>query len=107
MAKISLRTVQERTKAGIWNGSDTVSSKAKAPSHRAVGRSVEIIVDSIAEKGTLTRLEIARILGRKKTPHLIELIEHLVQIGVLIRHNEPMPNGKPCYFYALSDDMMG
>ncbi|MBC8098127.1 MAG: hypothetical protein H7Y11_01675 [Armatimonadetes bacterium] len=48
----------------------------------------------------LTRLEIARAIQRRKTPHLIVLIESLVQQGWLHRTQSAYHNGVVVYLYS-------
>lgn len=92
MAKLDLRTVKARQEAGlnksVWNGTETVPEKSVAQSHRAVGRSLEMIVEFVADNEAVTRGQIAGHLKRKKTPHLVSLIEHLVEVGILERSSE-------------------
>lgn len=92
MAKLDLRTVKARQEAGlnksVWNGTETVSEKTVAQSHRTVGRSLEMIVEFVADNGAVTRGQIADHLKRKKTPHLVAMIEHLVEVGLLEKTSE-------------------
>lgn len=104
MAKISLRTVKERTKQGLKNTPSTVPSHEIGQSHREVGRSLQMMQEIVAEKGALNRREICEGIGRKKCPHLIQMIEHLVQVGVFVRDDIGSPNGLPQYIYTLSKD---
>ena len=48
----------------------------------------------------LTRTQIATALEREKTPHLIDLIEELVDEGYLVRHVKVFGNGVEGYIYS-------
>lgn len=92
MTKIDLRTVKARQDAGldqgIWNGISTVSEQALRRSRRAVGESLQLIVEFVAANEGVTRLEIADALCRKKSPRLINMIEHLVEVGILEKFSQ-------------------
>lgn len=85
--RIRLYTVEEREQFGlpdtVSESPDTVSGDTLIQSHRKVGRSLMLIQEYVAKNDGVTRLEIAAAIKRKKTPHLIELIEHLVEVGIL------------------------
>lgn len=51
----------------------------------------------------LSRAEIAELLGREKTPHLIQLIEQLVEEGILKRGLKTYRNGVNGYVYWLDE----
>jgi predicted transcriptional regulator len=51
----------------------------------------------------LTRLEIARAIQRRKTPHLIAIIEEMVRKGWLIRTSSSYHNGVVVYLYSAAD----
>lgn len=92
MTKIDLRTVKARQDAGLTNRlrdrPKTVSENPQGQSHRAVGRSMELIVEFVAHNPGVTRGQIADHLNRKNTPHMRSLIEHLVDVGILERSSE-------------------
>jgi hypothetical protein len=68
--------------------------------HRSRDEARELIVQAIASAKTgLTRTQIANMLERTKTPHLIDLIEELVDEGILIRHVKVFGNGVEGYIY--------
>jgi len=48
----------------------------------------------------LSRSEIARALGRSKSPILIAVINVLVNVGYLTVKNEPLPNGADYFKYS-------
>ncbi|MEL6405646.1 MAG: hypothetical protein AAFN11_19995 [Chloroflexota bacterium] len=73
--------------------------------HRPKDETLALIVDVVANaQGGLTRTQIARALERTKTPHLIELIESLVDEGYLQRHIKIFGNGVEGYLYVLVDE---
>lgn len=72
--------------------------------HRAQDESLDLIL--MAVKSTpagLTRTEIARALKRTKTPHLIDLIESLVEQDYLKREVKIFDNGVEGYIYTAHD----
>lgn len=48
----------------------------------------------------LTRREICERLGRKKAPHMILMIEELVETGQLYRATSQTRQGAPIFFYT-------
>lgn len=90
--KISLYTVKERQEAGLtqspWDGLKTVPDNTLRQSHREVGRSLELILEFVADNPCVTRGQIATHLKRKNTPHLRSMIEHLVDVGLLEKSSE-------------------
>lgn len=52
----------------------------------------------------MTRTELARALNRKKTPHLIDMIEDLVAEGVLLRDTTTFHNGVSGYVYHVAPE---
>ncbi|MAU08580.1 MAG: hypothetical protein CL607_02070 [Anaerolineaceae bacterium] len=74
--------------------------------HRPKDQSRQLIVDAIlAAGGPLTRTQIARVLQRTKTPHLIALIDSLVEEGYLARSIVTFKNGVQGYQYDLSEEL--
>ncbi len=72
--------------------------------HRPRDEARALIFDVVAEsERPLTRTEIARAIQRVKTPHLISMIEELVDEGVFRRWTKLYPNGVEGYVYALAD----
>lgn len=72
--------------------------------HRPRDETRILIVEAIHQhQGPMTRTQIARALDRTKTPHLIELIEELVDEGYLQRYVKIFGNGVEGYVYALAD----
>jgi predicted transcriptional regulator len=50
----------------------------------------------------MSRSDIAKSIGRRKTPHLIDIIEGLVERGVIVTSEGEMPNGMPIFYYSLA-----
>jgi hypothetical protein len=102
---LDLRDPKERQRAGLasgtippqfWKNLDTVLQEK-----RAVGDTRRLIVDLVYDSPKpLTRLQIARLIDRKKTPHLIGLIEQLVAEGAITRGCSVAPNGVLTYWYV-------
>lgn len=69
--------------------------------HRARDEARQMIIQAVsAANSGLTRTQIARVLERTKTPHLIDLIEELVEEGHLVRHVKVFGNGVEGYIYS-------
>lgn len=72
--------------------------------HRPRDEARALIFDIVAESPRpLTRTEIARAIRRVKSPHLIDMIEELVDEGIFQRWTQLYPNGVEGYVYALAD----
>lgn len=55
----------------------------------------------VMERGAAcSRLEIARAVGLKKSPHVVDMIEELVELGALTRSHYLRANGAICYLYG-------
>lgn len=69
--------------------------------NRSISQTVEAIYEVVKHSPTpMTRLEIARAIGRHKTPHLIVVIEEMVQKGWLTRTSSTFHNGVVMYVYS-------
>jgi rRNA maturation protein Rpf1 len=72
--------------------------------HRPRDEARELILQAITEANSgLTRTQIANAIERTKTPHLIDLIEELVDEGHLTRHVKVFGNGVEGYIYSLTN----
>lgn len=68
--------------------------------HRPKDETLKLILAAVANSpGGLTRTQIANALDRTKTPHLIDLIEGLVETGHLRRQVKIFGNGVEGYLY--------
>jgi len=54
-------------------------------------------------KKPLSRLDIVRAIGRKKSPHIVNMIEHLTTSGYFIRRMEQTKFGTPVLVYELTE----
>lgn len=73
--------------------------------HRPRDETLEMIVEAVAHAPSgLSRTQIADAINRAKTPHLIDLIEGLVDAGYLERHVKVFRNGVQGYVYVLHAD---
>lgn len=96
------------TGAGIKYGpSDIISTNSEvdgmmAQQHRPRETTEQLIVRAIAaSESPMTRTQIARVIKRKKTPHLISIIDDMVEAGTLERQVTVFHNGVQGYVYSL------
>jgi hypothetical protein len=69
--------------------------------HRARDEARQMIIQAVTQANSgLTRTQIANVIERTKTPHLIDLIEELVEEGYLVRHVKVFGNGVEGYIYS-------
>jgi hypothetical protein len=72
--------------------------------HRPRDEARELILNAVSgSTNGLSRSQIAKLIERAKTPHLIELIEELVNEGLLSRHIKIYANGVEGYVYSIAD----
>lgn len=76
-----------------------VSTYHPPPVRRDIRRAIYNVV--YEAKRAVSRLEIARLLGLKKTPWLLAAIEELVAANYLVKHLTSLSNGMPMYFYEV------
>lgn len=70
--------------------------------HRPREETIRVILEAVASaRSGLTRAQIARAIGRRKTPHLIELIDQMVVDGLLWREVITLHNGVQGYRYHV------
>ncbi len=70
--------------------------------HRLRDHTERLILEAVASSGRpLTRTQIARVLNRKKTPHLIALLDDMVQQGQLVQAVTTFHNGVQGYVYSI------
>ena len=73
--------------------------------HRAMDETRRLILDALeAAPAGLTRTQICETIQRRKTPHLIEIIEALVNEGYLTRYVKVFGNGVEGYLYVFQRD---
>lgn len=100
---IDLRSAEDRIRAGLRT--ETVSTQSQysdlgKPARRRAEDTRESIITAVEQSGrAMNRLEIARAVGRAKSPHLILMIEGLVADGLLNRVQSVRSNGLLEFFY--------
>ncbi len=71
--------------------------------HRPLTETRQLMIDIVAQsEQPLTRTEIVNRLNRKKTPHLINMMDELVDDGVFQRNIVTFNNGVTGYIYTLA-----
>ena len=71
--------------------------------HRPRSETRQMMIDIVARsKRPLTRTEIVNRLNRKKTPHLINMMDSLVDDGVFSRSIVTFNNGVTGYVYSVA-----
>lgn len=98
---LNLRDEGLREQLGLRTVS-TPSQKSKRQEKRSMEQAMQMICDHARDNPNCTRLDIARAIGRAKTPYLLTQIELLVQAGTLARTHIVRANGviEYRYFYA-------
>lgn len=75
-----------------------------AQDHRPRSETRQMMIDIVAKsEKPLTRSEIVNRLKRKKTPHLINMMNSLVEEGVFLRSMVTFNNGVTGYVYSIAD----
>ena len=73
--------------------------------HRPRRETRRMMIDLIADsEEPLTRTEIVNRLNRKKTPHLIDMMDGLVTEGIFAREVVRFHNGVEGYVYSLAKE---
>lgn len=80
------------------------SQKRARQEKRPAEQAMQMIRQHVLDNPNCTRLEIARAIGRAKTPYLLTQIEWLVMHGTLGRSTNIRPNGVIEYRYIVVDD---
>ena len=71
--------------------------------HRPRSETRQLMIDIVARsERPLTRTEIVNRLNRKKTPHLINMMDALVDDGVFNRNIVTFNNGVTGYVYSAA-----
>ena len=74
--------------------------------HRPLTETRQLMIDIVAQsERPLTRTEIVNRLNRKKTPHLINMMDDLVESGVFQRSIYTFNNGVTGYVYTLAPEL--
>ncbi len=103
--KLATGTLTAVTSEALANPLTYGRPSAETPStlrrNRTVEGTVLAIYETLRDSPTpLSRLEIARAIQRRKTPHLIQIIEEMVRKGWLTRTQTAYHNGVVVYLYA-------
>ena len=73
--------------------------------HRTKDITQQLIIKALqTSKKPLTRTQIARALNRKKSPHIIELIDEMVAANIVQQDVKTFHNGVKGYIYSLVSD---
>jgi len=92
------------------NGRVTVTRQSQPPLHqslinepyRSIEESEELIIRVLESAiAPLPRSKVAKLIGRKKSPHLNRLLEGLVSRGIAYRSERIRPNGVVMYLYEI------
>lgn len=75
--------------------------------HRQKSQTQLLIIHALLQQQELTRTQIARTIGRKKTPHLTALLDQMVQEGILEHRIIQFHNGVSGYIYSLTEAYRG
>ena len=71
--------------------------------HRPRSATRQMMIDIVARSETpLTRTQIVNRLNRKKTPHLIDMMDSLVDEGIFYRSIVTFNNGVTGYVYSAA-----
>ncbi len=71
--------------------------------HRPRTETRQMMIDIVAQsERPLTRTEIVNRLNRKKTPHLIDMMDRLVADGIFARSIVTFNNGVTGYVYSVA-----
>ncbi|MCY4020548.1 MAG: hypothetical protein OXG39_14150 [Chloroflexi bacterium] len=75
-----------------------------AQDHRPRSETRQMMIEVVAKsEKPLTRSEIANRVQRKKTPHLVNLMDSLVDEGIFLRSIVTFNNGVTGYIYSIAD----
>lgn len=73
--------------------------------HRPRSETRKMMIDLVATSDNpLTRTQIVNGLNRKKTPHLIDMMDGLVDEGIFSRNVVTFNNGVTGYVYSLTKE---
>jgi hypothetical protein len=100
---LDLRDPAVRQELGLRTVS-VPSQKPQRQEKRSAEQAMQLIRAFVLEHPNCTRLEIARGINRKKSPHLLAQIEWLVRSGVLARMTNIRPEGTIEYRYIFVSD---
>lgn len=103
MPTLDLRDLETRVQFGL--AIETVSAPLQpikaSRETRSRGETMDCIIEALNANGPMTRLQIARHLGRAKTPWLIAICEDLVSVGLIYRGYDTADNGRTVIVYGV------
>lgn len=103
MMTLDLRDPALRAELGLSTVS-IPSQERKRQEKRSAEQAMQLILEFVRDNPNCTRLEIARAIGRAKTPYLLLQIEQMVQAGALARTHIIRPNGVIEWRYFFAGD---
>jgi hypothetical protein len=102
MAILDLRDPETRTELGLMT--ETVLAPFRLPDVPMHGRSraetMDLIIEALSIHGPMTRTQLARMLGRRKTPWLVAICEELAALGLIVR-GQTLINGLVAVIYGV------
>jgi hypothetical protein len=104
MVHLDLRDSEIRQQEGLSDGTVTSPSQHRHihQEHRDRAATEQLILRALYEASApMSRLQIARALGRSKTPWLYSIIESLVADQLLIKTQRLGANGVVVYWYEV------
>lgn len=104
MATFDLRQGEAREWLDDINTVSIPSLRPKRQHKRPVEQTIPLIREFVMSNPWCTRLDIARFLGRSKSPYLVAQIEWMVNKGILGRSQNIRPNGFIEFRYIVVDD---
>jgi hypothetical protein len=106
MATITLRTPEERANFGLFDVTVTEQSQRFEgyAKYRSRGESLDLIVTVLKTAGApMTRLQIAKAIGRAKSPTLYGMIDELATAGRIFGSVERSRFNRMQYVYWTED----
>ena len=104
MATFDLRDGEARAWLDDFKTVSIPSLHQKRQQKRPIEQTLALIREFVMQEPWCTRLDIARFLGRSKSPYLVAQIEWLVNNGTLGRSQNIRPNGFIEFRYIVVDD---
>jgi response regulator of citrate/malate metabolism len=99
--RIDLRSTDTRKTLGLMTETVSQTSQSKQPKRARNDTIREILTALERADKPLTRLEVCRAIGRRKSPHLIAEVEHLASLGIVTRQIVTAVNGAPAFAYHM------
>ncbi len=74
--------------------------------HRQKSETRQIIIHALIHTPDMTRTQIARAINRKKSPHLTNILNQMVEEGILQCRIIQFHNGVSGYVYSLTQEYL-